>query len=94
MSHDDDPDIEGIEIDSIDHIHGLSLNGHPLFTSVCYHHIRKVATQLDRLRHVSKRAAMKYLIDEMGFCETIAETIFTQLHMPMEVSQQERRRAN
>lgn len=76
-----DTPIAGISIDTIDGTtYGIALGGDAIMTSICAHHLRKIAQQFAEVRHLPKREAMHYLTEKMGFCSNTAGRIFLALH--------------
>ena len=60
----------------------LTIDGWEIVASRCHCYLENMARRFDRLRGATQRAAMQVLVEELGFCESIATTIFMQLQQP------------
>lgn len=68
-----------IEVVSTDLGHMLTLNDEPLVASPCGHVCERAARILNQARNSSHREAMRLLTQEIGFCDSVAEHVYSSL---------------
>jgi len=68
-----------IEVSSTDLGHVLTINDELLIASPCRHVCERAARILNQARSSTYREAMRLLTQEIGFCDSVAEHVYSSL---------------
>lgn len=68
-----------IEVSSTGLVHVLTVNDQLLIASPCEHVCERAARILNQARSSTHREAMRLLTQEIGFCDSVAEHVYSSL---------------